>query len=736
MANTIYNSVIRLFSVPFTEKDNILLDDPNGMGTDPNIKVIGQYANFQYIRAAIDQTIKIRIDNHVDPVAIKQEVNYCIIADRISNYDESSTLTDPVFYYITNVDVLDTDTVRLTLRMDTLATFAYHSTETHKSVDIPWEDHTRIMRQHKDRWTPNASKTFVFPKIDYKSEGIQTSKIKTTDTAITTTDGKWYIVYKTLNDIGSEGSNPVSVYLACAGTFNINRTGYILQPSDLEFGIVYYVHWVQFSHIIDDAHDYTSGQAFIQGYTLEGCVFWLNDDGSIQVMYIGENSGGSQSLLNSHTTTQIKITGCNFCYTAGKGSGNPTLYKNSTALQRVSLDKYYLGDNPKIIKIDDINRSNPRLLKIVEFPYLPIDLDIVNGVVVLDSYFSYIGGYLRYNGSINRVNYAAVKSVLIPNLDTHSNTPAVEQDPLTGYLEEPKLLHSDFYTVKFVFDSFYYDVALERLTSNYWTEWPANNPQVSKFNIFIYPSLNVSSSFLFYVQSSYLQKASDYEGFFAIKRNNEVALYNSAYLNYMRNGYNFDIKQKAIQENAQIASTVIIGVEMVASFASSVYTGGAGVAAGVALATSLAASTISYANTISSNEVSMASRLASLQNQGASVTGAEDLDLLHVYSPNLHVEIYETSQYERDAIIQALRLRGYACDEFGKPNTHTRIYFNYLQCGAMFKFDTVESNIINAQIVDDVTTKFAEGVYFMHSPTGSKYDFYFQWENWETNLMN
>lgn len=730
MANEQLNATLKLYNVPFTQEDNFILDEP--LTYLNSLTPVATVEDFQFSYPEMKKTIKVRIDGlNVTALYARPNFNYALV-ESVSQLS-GATQTNRALYFVDDVQWVDSDTVRISLSYDTLNGFVLFVPQ-RKSANIPWEDHTHINRQHKDRFKKLGTTGKYVPVIDYMSEGITVSKIKISDTEITDNYGKWYVIYKSQNALSEGGANPVNVYLATEKNFTISRASaeVSLTATDFTKGEYYFFVADEYSTggqlgANSGAYNRTLGVS-----NLVAIIVYVTDAGYLRVTSVT----GNTNRYDTSTTLTVSNTPNDYATVYLKGMRNAYVFEDNTArlwylFKTTYIDVYYVGGtSAKITTINDVVRSSPKLLKIVELPYLPFDMTIENNVIAIPQGMSYIGGYIKLD--LNQVHDdRQIKSIALSRIESVANNAASGQVPMLSYHEEPKLLHSDFTTIKFVFDSFSYDVGLERLTLLSSTQTGFDNSRT--FNIYLYPSLNVSSSFLFYIENNYLTKVGDYDGYIAVKRNNEVALFNSEYLNYLRNGYNYDLKSRTLQENSQIIGTVISAVGMVASFASSVYTGGAGVAAGVALATSLAASSAGIAKTVSANEISMASRLASLQNQAVNVTGADDLDLLHYYSPNLKVEIYTPAVYEEKAIIHLLRLKGYSCDEKNIPNTHTRLYFNYVQCEAEFLWTTTRR--INDTIVTDVKQRFSQGVTFLHAVNGS-YDFERKYENWENALLN
>ena len=114
---------------------------------------------------------------------------------------------------------------------------------------------------------------------------------------------------------------------------------------------------------------------------------------------------------------------------------------------------------------------------------------------------------------------------------------------------ESKIYHSDFSQLKYVYDSFSINVDRERFNiSGDLTTSPT-------YDIDFKQSNNITSNLLFRVQDNQdaeYKKITDNENILLATRNNEVTIYQDAYINYMRTGYNYDKKTQSIQDKQQI----------------------------------------------------------------------------------------------------------------------------------------------------------------------------------------
>ena len=241
--------------------------------------------------------------------------------------------------------------------------------------------------------------------------------------------------------------------------------------------------------------------------------------------------------------------------------------------------------------------------------------------------------------------------------------------------DDPKMLTSQFSTYKFLYDSFAQEVKLERFGLSEYTQ----DPSVPiKFK----PTNTINSRFAFKFDwdetdwGSYatIARGSDYDEYLLVSRNNEETVFSSDYLNYLRNGYNYDKKVK----DEQSAMSYLMGGLQVAgaavSFAASAFTGGASAAAGVALATGAISTFAGATYQQYSNEQAMAQKLKNLQMQAANVSGSDDVDLLKYYCYNkLHFVSYRPLEFQRDALNNLFHYCGYKHKKMAVPDTTSRV---------------------------------------------------------------
>ena len=303
---------------------------------------------------------------------------------------------------------------------------------------------------------------------------------------------------------------------------------------------------------------------------------------------------------------------------------------------------------------------------------------------------------------------------------------------------ETKLLHSDYYQQKLCYDNFYYIFRGELMKPT----------QASALYINMITSTAMSSKFLFEIPSAFASMktdVSDYSGFIAVIRNNELPIYNEAYLNYIRQGYNFDLKTRNRQLATSIATTSLQAVGAVAGIVGGVLasgvSAGASAVAGVSLGISTLASIVRTISSTAQADQNISEKLRQAELQGANVSGADDIDLLGYYTGGNKLKLieYTLSPKMKKAMFDLFYYCGYIAGYQDVPDKTSRKVFNFVQC------DPVFVNVENypKELVEELSNRCREGITFLHHYTLKNnnnvdvrgWDFAQEYENWETSIV-
>ena len=658
------------------------------------------------------------------------------------------------------------------MKMDTINTF--------KDLDISAK--STILRQHKNRWGTGSDLGLYKPLIDLYSENINPLLFKTKDITLYEEDdvddyvsGSYYLIYRshTTNE-----DSPIDILLCGDSQVEVNTgliSGYMgeLKFSQLDTRATYGECMLIY------ASDSPSNQGVQVSFEL-----WSNNvdkqtitwsiTGSNEALYLspryvakGRITSSGFIVLNSYTYVRGNREFNNFAFGGLIGlkcvrqvfGSTPMTDLTSTyisGLHKASFIENYVSTNSTMMSISDIDRTDQQLLKIVKLPYRPVSYKLNNNGVMIELPLGWVfEDQLKYADNTHfpaMLKYANTdtttalwNTITFTSDDENFVSPfeVAKNNSLTDYgkqinrnvIYETKLLHSDFFQQRFVYDSFDMTFNLEYLDT---TDLGSQT-----FFVDYYISLTMSSKFMF-VQTAYKnfleRDTQNYSGIVYVARNNELPIFNSAYLNYIRTGYNYDIKTR----NRQLTSNVVQGglamVGAVASFLSSAYTGGFGVMGGISLATTGISKLYGTIKETAQTDQNIAEKLKTAEMQGLSVLGSDDVDLMteYTYDNKAKIVVYEPSERMKQCLFDLFYYYGYIGNYQGIPNTTSRKVFNFVQA------DIVLNSTPNLpkEFVDDIIARYKEGITFLHHYTlknnlgvdVSGWDFEQQYENWETTL--
>lgn len=445
------------------------------------------------------------------------------------------------------------------------------------------------------------------------------------------------------------------------------------------------------------------------------------------------------------------------------------------------------GSTGRVSSIDLIDRTDSKLVKIIALPYCPTEISISSGsiesgnytisfdanIVELEDGSGDESGYklIRYKNVqntfgkyLNYINfdYKATAEFLeyyySGNYYYHEPEPEYDfrEVKLKNINNEPKLLNSNYYKDLFIYDSVNKCIRREDVLPD---------EEIVTINTYYQPTNTLTSSMLFKfdLDGGSYDEITPWDNILVSSRNNELPIYNNAYLNYMRYGYNAEqtnLNASAEAQRQAYTTNAVLGIfggtvggagtgaAMGAKFGGG-YGAAAGaiIGAGIGLATSIAktASAIKTTETAIENaQRSLNSKVEALQNTAITVQGgASAVDLMTNYSDNrLHYATYEVPELMKEALYDRFFYCGYTHPVQEKPNLWGRVCFNFVQCEPVFEPDT--SGIIR-NYLEDIKEKFRIGVTVYHLPEASwsvltdgplsgysyLYDFDQQYENWE-----
>lgn len=700
-------SKLTFYQCEITPEKNCVVDDITGYLSSLTPLVVN---NFQYIKLDLDLYIKINSSQVNVP-----KFNYNYVA--VKNED-----VDKVYYYfiIGSPKWISQNTIQLQLSLDTLNTYW---------TELTFTDKTHITRQHKDRFTKKTS-NHLLRKVDKYEEGITGTKFFKTGTSlrVSSADYDWYLIYKNKEDVSTNTSVPIDCFCCASENITLN-----LPTSENGINFANYNVGDSISIYSKDNSSFT--------WTVNGSSYTISADGTYKGLILIKRqfanvgyllkSDGNVLVSNIGNTTLTGITSTlKGYYAAGYDPielGQADNY--SSAIGNLELQNYTElligGTSGTLSSINTVNRSDTKIIKIIKMPYAPFDVNIVSGKMTIPTGWIYSGGYLKLE-DLNTEFLSYVDGGFdLDELQLAYNAGDLSANKNHDIKYESKLYNSNFYSVKYAYDNFEKEILLERF--NVRTDFPGN---VIKFK----QSNNISSNSLFDIQAinGTYEEPTLYGRYLNVNRQNELALFSSDYINYIRTGYNYDKKAKERQRYSNIMSIGLSAAGSVAGFAASAITGGVSTAAAIGTTQSLINGISNAIFQAISAEDAINQKLESTKQSPASVSNTEDLNLLSYYNGNRLIHYTESVSDEvKNSIYTLFRLTGYACNEYGVPNVSSRLYYNFLQCDA----DIEESSwTAGTDFLDDIKSRLKTGITIFHKVNGS-YDFQQTKENFETWLI-
>ena len=715
-------STVKLYNVKFAKEQNCLLKFSED-GADiafylDTLTPVYTYTDFQYVKHGLDIEIKLPLGQ-----SFKEAPTFNYV--EIKNSDDTRT-----FYYYINDPITwcAQNTIKLNLSMDTLNTL--------RDL-IVFGENTRIYREHKDRFlkplvnNPTVAQTTrrIVDKVSENMTGL--IKFKESD-AIIGRSQKWYLVYcnnQGLNVGDTSSNDAINCYLVPEEDTDVSITGGNYTLID-----------VITTRPPNNAHDYA------RMFTTEGVT--INVGGNLYTNNSSYFYGIDRDYDNHFVVVKFERSTNKATYLTGTYTSTTTISFSGTCnatgeyLYEIVYPTYFIWDQFNIYKTDDVsylvsgiytlkgiksvNRTLSYLVKIIECPYAPIDIDnAINDGSLIPSYTNELSSTRMYALLLSDLSTEFYNEAETEGLDYYDITLPAISDPTFGTKDinrESKLLHSEFFNLNYVYDSFVKNLPLENIKA----EHPGIQPKVT---IDYKQSNSISSNLLwkFSLSDALWSNTENIENYLICSRNNEIPIYNSSYLDYIRTGYNYDKKAKKLQTGENIFNTLLSLGGAAASFGASAITGGISAAAGISLTTSAISNTVGiFTNRIAAQN-NIDQKLAEAKATTVSINGSDDLNLLNEYMGNkMHRYTYSISQDLKTQVYELFYKTGYASNRVGIPDLYSRYDFNFIQCEPDF---TTKANPIWKDYIEDVKERFRLGVTYFHS----FYDTTFAQtaENWE-----
>lgn len=380
-----------------------------------------------------------------------------------------------------------------------------------------------------------------------------------------------------------------------------------------------------------------------------------------------------------------------------------------------------------------IDRTDSKMIKIIELPYCPTAFTVQSNYIQLGKEWDFDNVDKTYKLMDEDIRFSTTFDSDVPNPFAELAVAVPETINVSASRDdqyESKLFHSDFKYNKFVYDSFSL-VFMNEL----FDVTKVNNLTDLYFKVTFNTSRNIVSKFSFIIPQYQLKLSlSDFDNVINVSRNNEQVLYTSQYINYLRTGYNYDLKSKERQETAGGIGLGLSALGMVTSIVAGVITQNPVVAVGGSIASgiSFANQMVSYVKNVSEAEQSIARKLQESKNQAVSVANADDVDLLNAYCGNkAKLCYYEVSDRVKEALADLFYYCGYKTYEQKRPSLTGRYWFNFVSAKIEFDYNLTG---LTREVMDDLSQRWEDGITVFHEHS-STWNLDQDKENWETSLL-
>lgn len=457
-----------------------------------------------------------------------------------------------VYYFVMNPVWTASKTVTLELALDTVNSFdgCYEFT-----------DRTVVTREHKSRYTDipyiKNGVTYYQREFYLDGDGIQPQLYRTSEETITDSkaDSDWYLLYMANNapEAVRGDQYPVNAFLIGEeDNSSVSVTSYTLDVTKLDSTKIYW-----FGKNVSES--YASGNVYLPNgdkYEIRE-AFYIGAVSGTKNFYLSQatGNGGSKQLASGIKSGVFRFDSIKTIDVTEMSSGRTILQGplasiggRITAAKTGTVTPSAVTSKDGLNNILTVDRTDTRIISIIKLPYCPSNVNIKEGTLPAEcerTSVSWQNGQQAY--------YLKVKSDFLQPFENEIELGRqrffeenyVVGTLLTGDTKQPSaesaLYRSDYLQDRFVYDSFVYTLQNERLQRN---QFQTTNPKIKMVT-----TGTMNSRFLFDFNNEnngfrYLEADQSYPHIMSIARNNNITTFNSEYVNYMRNGYNYDVKAK------------------------------------------------------------------------------------------------------------------------------------------------------------------------------------------------
>ena len=604
-----------------------------------------------------------------------------------------------------------------------------------------------------NRWKnyTDANNPYMLPVIDFhKEEFAEPTKYLKSSTKINDQiTGKWYAIYYSDAESTKTG---VRTFLVPKATASYTITYPILQSITIEAD-TYYIFRQKDNLGKTISITNTISWTFPNTISHEGQEIHVYNDGGTIKMYLHEfdhddiannwrDYNDAATLLGSSTiATTIDVSGGVYTYYIMPLHYKPytrDFYFPTLELTKRTASTSTTTQTQAITALDEIPLTNSRIIKIIELPYFPNTSTFANTF-----YSNVIDDFMN----INVLELAEGKSFTGSPItaDDYKTDDYLKDKPTTYNVAhsmqyETKFKNSNYDEKTFEYGPYKFSITPEMYDIDH------NNRY--EYFYFEYKQALLKSSFAIEIVQNSWQLKSEFAGYPNIEAtyivsdlDNEIPIFNNEYINYMKNGYNYDKESIARQT---LKSSLTAGASIIGGIGLGLAGGAIGAAVGIS---SAQAGFTSFTNIIMNQiqqEAAMETKMNSYKNTKTGISGVSDLELRKLYQADaLYFRKYEISNSLRNSLYNYWRLYGYKINEYANPHdfirNNLRYRYNYIKLSSVeFSEEFYKKYAKFNDLIEIYKNKLLEGIYIYYRKTDGEHmicDFDKYFENFEDGIV-
>lgn len=637
-----------------------------------------EWADFKRVFPSENHLIKLSFSD--EEAVFSQESRLAFNYARI-DYDDGDNLFS-WYYFVNSMRFIADSTFEVELSLDVLNSFGWES----------WlSPRTYVRRALIKRWESNG-----MPVLPFTAEDAQGEIVRSDDELIPTSPV--YLVWRNY-----ESGKPACYYIPESVSQVKNAFASLIVESGLRFECTRLT-----SFIIDSGKGTASKILTAGAYIFVSGIISDNKGNQINKGYIINDSGTILLELTGASGSLIENT------MKIKADGKFLLYRETWVISQesnggdVSFTK--TGEKKPLLTspFSTLDRTQSDLAKIVEIPYPAEGANIIYEIDA-DKHI-----YGRFVNLENSISWSTTRELDELGIALKPTNPADTR--VSAYLFEPKLYSKQFVYYKFVYDSYSAVVGIDDFL----------NPNFD-IKITMTPSSSVSSSLIFRLEpvtGGWNEIKEDFPFLIASERNNEVAIYSSSWIDYLRNGYNYDKKKQRMD----IATTSLSTVGSILTSVMSIIGGagllasGGGAPAGISMiaggVASAVGSSVGAGTSIASINLAQEQRETSYKRQSMNVASINDLSLFKAYGGGgLRVQVWRPREDYNQRLQAMFYYRGYNVSQVQAPQLHVRKWFDFIECAPSWTSSALEN--CQQRFLYLLEQKLGEGVTIFHKAENS-----------------